>query len=77
MDKKIQFNQLLNELKEILKDFDNVLYRDDPEVRIKGEGVKVKEYSDGKTTPYEKLMTRLDIFCREYDENVRQKKNSA
>jgi len=72
MDEKTQFNDLLNELKGILDDYDQ--YRENPEVRIKGEGSKVEEYTNGSITPYQKLLERLDNFCRDYDKNIRQKK---
>ena len=37
---KTKYNQMLNELKEILERFDQ--YRTNPEIKIKGEGTKVE-----------------------------------
>ncbi len=67
MDKKTAYNEMLDKLKEIIEDFDNEQYRDDPEVEIRGEGRKVKEFSDGYTTPYNKLIERLKIFYSEHE----------
>ena len=67
MDKKTAYNEMLDKLKEIIEDFDNEPYRDDLEVEIRGEGRKVKEFSDGHTTPYNRLIERLKIFYNEHE----------
>lgn len=66
MDKKTAYNEMLDKLKEIIKDFDYEPYRDDPEAEIRGEGRKVKEFY-GYTTPYDRLIQRLKIFYSEHE----------
>lgn len=70
---KTKYNQMLDELKEILDHFHQ--YRINPEIRIKGEGIKVEEYRNASITPYEKLMCRLDNFYRKYEKEISQKKD--
>ena len=74
MDKKTQFNQMLDELKQILEKFDRVPNREHPEAMIKGEGEKIEEYSDVGITIYKKLMIRLDNFYRKHEDEIFQNK---
>jgi len=67
MDKKTAYNEMLDKLKEIIEDFDNEPYRDDPEVEIRGEGRKIKKFSGAYTTPYNRLIERLKIFYSEHE----------
>jgi len=72
---KTKYNQMLDELKEILDHFHQ--YRINPEARIKGEGKKVEEYKNGSITPYEKLISRLDNFYRKYEKELSKKERET
>jgi len=71
---RAKYNKMLNELKQILDDFDNEPNREQPEAMIKGEGEKIEENSDVGITIYEKLIIRLDKFYREHEDEIFQNK---
>ena len=72
---KTKYNQMLNELKEILERFDQ--YRTNPEIKINGEGTKVEEFKNGNITPVKKLRDRLDYFYRKYEKELSQKNDTT
>ena len=73
---RAKYNKMLDELKQILDDFDNEPNREQPEAMIKGEGEKIEENSDVGITIYEKLLISLNIFYREYEDEIFHKKQN-